>query len=108
MKKITSLLLALLSWLQYSLWMGKNGILDYTRVNEDVAAQRSKNAKLKERNDLLFAEIDNLNEGKEAIEERARYELGMIKTDETFYRLVPEQNKLHSISPSQGNTKNST
>ena len=93
MGKLTLLLLVLLGWMQYSLWLGKNGIHDYTRVNEDVAVQQSSNAKLKARNDQLFAEIDDLNGGSEAIEERARNELGMIKPGETFYRLVPDQNR---------------
>ena len=48
MGKLTLLLLAILVWLQYSLWFGKNGIHDYTRVNDDVAAQQATNAKLKE------------------------------------------------------------
>ena len=70
MGKLTLLLLAILVWLQYSLWFGKNGIHDYTRVNNDVAAQQATNAKLKARNDQLFAEIDDLNGGQEALEER--------------------------------------
>lgn len=93
MGKLTLLLLVLLGWLQYSLWLGKNGIHDFTRVKDDVAVQQGGNAKLKARNDRLFAEIDDLNGGSEAIEERARNELGMIKPGETFYRLVPDQNK---------------
>ncbi|MGB9098894.1 cell division protein FtsB [Erwinia sp.] len=93
MGKLTLLLLVLLGWLQYSLWLGKNGVHDYTRVKDDVAVQQGGNAKLKVRNDQLFAEIDDLNGGSEAIEERARNELGMIKPGETFYRLVPDQNK---------------
>mgnify|MGYP000442961323 FL=1 len=60
MGKLTLLLLAILVWLQYSLWFGKNGIHDYTRVNNDVAAQQATNAKLKARNDQLFAEIEKL------------------------------------------------
>ena len=91
MGKLTLLLLALLAWLQYSLWLGKNGLHDYTRVNDDVAVQQSSNAKLKARNDRLFAEIDDLNGGSEAIEERSRNELGMIKPGESFYRLVPDR-----------------
>ncbi|VEA75335.1 Cell division protein DivIC (FtsB) stabilizesFtsL against RasP cleavage [Salmonella enterica subsp. arizonae] len=47
MGKLTLLLLALLVWLQYSLWFGKNGIHDYSRVNDDVVAQQATNAKLK-------------------------------------------------------------
>jgi cell division protein FtsB len=88
MGKLTLLLLALLVWLQYSLWFGKNGLHDYSRVNDDVTAQQATNAKLKARNDQLFAEIDDLNGGQEAIEERARNELSMTRPGETFYRLV--------------------
>ncbi len=84
MGKLTLLLLALLVWLQYSLWFGKNGLHDYSRVSDDVAAQQATNAKLKARNDQLFAEIDDLNGGQEAIEERARNELSMTKPGETF------------------------
>nr|6H9N_B Chain B, Cell division protein FtsB [Escherichia coli 55989] len=73
--------------------MGKNGIHDYTRVNDDVAAQQATNAKLKARNDQLFAEIDDLNGGQEALEERARNELSMTRPGETFYRLVPDASK---------------
>lgn len=99
MGKLTLLLLALLSWLQYSLWLGKNGIHDYARVNKDIVTQRGNNTKLKARNDLLFAEIDDLNKGQEALEERARNELGMIKPGETFYRLVPDPHKRYPVSP---------
>ena len=99
MGKLTLLLLALLVWLQYSLWFGKNGLHDYTRVNDDVTAQQATNAKLKARNDQLFAEIDDLNGGQEAIEERARFELGMIKQDEVFVQL-PERTTSDSSAPS--------
>ncbi len=93
MGKLTLLLLILLGWLQYSLWLGKNGIHDYSRVSEEVTQHQDANAKLKARNDQLFAEIDDLNGGSEAIEERSRDELGMIRPGETFFRLVPEQNR---------------
>jgi len=93
MGKLTLLLLCVLGWLQCSLWFGKNGINDYTRISEDVTVQQATNAKLKSRNDQLFAEIDDLNGGQEAIEERARNELSMIKPGESFYRLVPDASK---------------
>lgn len=99
MGKLTLLLLVLLGWLQYSLWLGKNGVHDLVRVERDVATQKSNNAQLKARNDQLFAEIDDLNGGQEAIEERSRNELGMIKPGETFYRLVPEQAKRQAAAP---------
>lgn len=81
MGKLTLLLLVILGWLQYSLWLGKNGIHDYVQVSEDVAASEQVNAKLKARNEQLFAEIGDLNDGLEAIEERGRSELGMIKPE---------------------------
>ncbi|MXP66729.1 cell division protein FtsB [Pantoea sp. Nvir] len=89
MIKLTLLLLVLFSWLQYSLWLGKNGIHDYMRINSEVTVQQTNNEKLKARNNQLFAEINDLNGGFEALEERARNELGMIAPGETFYRLVP-------------------
>ncbi|KMJ44782.1 MULTISPECIES: cell division protein FtsB [Xenorhabdus] len=93
MGKLTLLLLILLGWLQYSLWFGKNGIHDYVRVKSEVDKQEVDNLKLKARNDQLFAEIKDLKVGNEAIEERARNELGMIKPGESFYRMVPDTSK---------------
>ncbi|MDF7679184.1 cell division protein FtsB [Enterobacteriaceae bacterium ESL0689] len=105
MGKLTFLLLALLIWLQYSLWFGKNGLHDYRRVYDDVAAQQATNNKLKARNEQLFAEIDDLNGGQEAIEERARNELSMIRPGETFYRLIPDASKRTPPETTQ-NTQN--
>ncbi len=98
MGKLTLLLFILLSWLQYSLWLGKNGIHDYMRIKKDVVNQQNYNTKLKVRNDQLFAEINDLNEGQVALEERARNELGMIKPGEIFYRLVPGEYKRYTSS----------
>ncbi|OHT24906.1 cell division protein FtsB [Providencia stuartii] len=92
MGKLTLLLIAVLAWTQYSLWLGKNGIHDYVRVKDDVAAQKIINSRLKVRNEQLFAEINDLNDGQDAIEERARTELGMVKPGESFYRMVKESN----------------
>lgn len=96
MGKLTLLLIAILAWLQYSLWLGKNGIHDYVQVKDDVAAQEIVNSRLKMRNEQLFAEINDLNDGQDAIEERARSELGMIKPDESFYRMVKESSNQKS------------
>ena len=96
MGKLTLLLIAILAWLQYSLWLGKNGIHDYVRVKDDVAAQQIVNSRLKMRNEQLFAEINDLNDGQDAIEERARTELGMVKPGESFYRMVKENNNQSS------------
>jgi cell division protein FtsB len=107
MGKLTLLLLVLLGWLQYSLWLGKNGIHDYIRVKDDVESQQANNIKLKARNEELFAEIDDLNGGQEAIEERARNELDMIKPGESFYRVVPDPSKrnVNTTPPTSNNVK---
>lgn len=91
MPKITLLLLAILGGLQYSLWLGKNGIHDYMRINNDIEQRQAENSELKLRNDQLHAEIRDLIEGLDAIEERARNELGMIKPNEQFYRVIKEK-----------------
>ncbi len=91
MGKLKLLLLALLVWLQYLLWFGKNGVHDLMKVRSDVVAQENHNSKLKARNDQMFAEINDLNSGQEAIEERARDELGMIRQGESFYRLTSDK-----------------
>lgn len=91
MGKLTLLLLGIISWLQYSLWFGKNGVRDLIRIQTDIIEQQSCNVKLTERNKHLFAEINDLNSDEEAIEERSRIELSMIKIGETFYRLVVNQ-----------------
>ncbi len=101
MKIFILLLLLLAIGLQYSLWLGKNGIRDFVRIKNDVAEQKIKNNELKIRNAQLFAEINDLNEGKEALEERARNDLGMIKQDEKFYRLIPESSKTNIVSPAK-------
>ncbi|MCK6262309.1 cell division protein FtsB [Vibrio sp. ZSDE26] len=81
----------LFGWLQYELWFGKNGIIDFNAVNSEIQAQHQVNDNLLARNDEMFAEIDDLRQGLDAIEERARHELGMVKEGETFYRLVGEE-----------------
>lgn len=90
MKWVTVILLTLFCMLQYRLWFGKYSISDYVLVKQDVADMRSQNAKLIQRNNLLKADIQDLKTGMEAIEERARNELGLIKEGETFYRILPE------------------
>ena len=88
MKILAGFLAALVLALQYPLWFGKGG---WTRVRElerTLAMQQESNARLKARNDAMDAEVRDLKEGNEAIEERARLELGMVKRDETFYQVI--------------------
>ncbi|WP_137165767.1 cell division protein FtsB [Salinimonas lutimaris] len=88
-KWIPIVLLVLLGLLQYRLWFGKNSIPDYVALQEEVNRQSLQNANLAQRNALLKADISDLKIGLEAIEERARNELGLIKRGETFYRILP-------------------
>ncbi|MGF1763101.1 cell division protein FtsB [Aliivibrio kagoshimensis] len=88
MRLLALLLVFLLGWLQYTFWAGKNGMADYSSAKQDVEIQKQANDALKKRNDQMYAEIDDLRKGSEAIEERARHELGMIKEGETFFRII--------------------
>ena len=89
MRVFTAILLILLVLLQYRLWFGKNSVPDYLALEDEVSRQVVNNNKLKQRNKLLYADTDDLKSGTEAIEERARHELGMIKQGETFFRVIP-------------------
>jgi len=78
---------ALIVALQYPMWLGKGGWLQVRELDRQLAAQKEANAKLKVRNDALDADVRDLKAGVEAIEERARSELGMVKQDEVFFQL---------------------
>jgi cell division protein FtsB len=88
MRVITALLFIIVVLLQYRLWFGKNSVPDYYQLKSEVARQQLDNEKFKQRNKLLYADTDDLKRGTEAIEERARNELGMIKEGETFFRII--------------------
>ncbi len=85
------LLLGLLAWLQYRLWLGNGGQREVAALQAQVTQQTRDNVGLKQRNDALAAEVEDLKSGEAAVEERARSELGMIKPGETFYRVVAPQ-----------------
>ncbi|KII78563.1 cell division protein FtsB [Vibrio renipiscarius] len=93
MRAFVLILLLLFGWLQYTLWLGKNGISDLQTVSADIEVQNQVNANLALRNNEMFAEIDDLRQGLDAIEERARHELGMVKEGETFYRIIGDDHK---------------
>lgn len=78
----------LLIALQYALWFSSGGIVQIWHLNHANVALKQDNAALIERNDILEAEVEDLKSGNEAIEERARNDLGMIKKGETFYQVV--------------------
>jgi cell division protein FtsB len=91
MRLLKVFLLVLLVALQYRLWFGKNSLPEYWNLQEDVARQEQTNQNLRQRNQVLIADIEDLREGEVALEERARNELGLIKQDETFFRLIPNK-----------------
>lgn len=88
MKRFLFVSLTLLGLLQYRLWIGENSLPEYFSLKRQIHSQIESNAKLIERNQVLRAEINDLRQGTEALEERARNELGMVKKGETFYRVV--------------------
>jgi cell division protein FtsB len=91
MKVLTYTLAAFILLLQYPLWLGKGGWVRVWGLERQVQEQKQTNAALARRNGALDAEVRDLKQGFEAIEERARYELGLIKQDEIFFQVVPKQ-----------------
>jgi len=87
-KIILYLLIGILLGLQYPLWLGDGGVLALWKLKQEVAAQKLENSGLKERNLALEAEVHDLKEGYEALEERARAELGMVRRGETLYQII--------------------
>ncbi len=87
MKVLGLILFALIALLQYPLWLGKGSWHKVWKINQQVITQNEKNQKLRIRNAKIDAEVQDLKQGFDAIEERARSELGMIKQDEVFFRV---------------------
>jgi cell division protein FtsB len=85
---VALLLMGVLVGLQYQLWFGVGGVGQVHRLERSVAQQQIANAQLALRNERLAAEVADLKTGREAVEERARLELGMVRPDEVFYQLV--------------------
>ncbi len=84
-------LLVLLAALQYRLWVGEGSLAELAQLKAKISEQEAINARLRERNELLRAEVTDLKQGLEAIEERARTDLGMIKEQESFFQLAEPQ-----------------
>lgn len=88
MKVLTLTLAMLIALIQYPLWLGKGSWLRVWEVDQQIHAQRETNRQLQARNNALEAEVRDLKVGLEAIEERARSELGMIRQDEIFFQVL--------------------
>ena len=94
MKWIALVLILLFLVLQAKLWIGDGSLAEVNQLNKAVDAQRQENKIIKERNESMAAEVKDLKQGLEAVEERARSELGMIKDkNETFYQIVEDKDK---------------
>lgn len=96
MKLLTITLATLVALLQYPLWLGKGGWLRVWDTDRQLQAQYETNRKLQVRNGALDAEVRDLKQGLDAVEERARSELGMIRQDEMFFQVMDER---HSTAP---------
>ena len=88
MRTLAVALAAFVILLQYPLWFGKGGWLRVWSLERQMQEQKDANSRLRQRNSALDAEVRDLKQGVEAIEERARYELGMIRQDEIFFQVV--------------------
>ena len=91
MKFVSIALAVLIALLQYPMWLGKGSWLRVWEVDQQLKAQRDTNRKLALRNEALDAEVRDLKQGLDAIEERARSELGMIRQDEIFFQVMDER-----------------
>ncbi|HXW75367.1 MAG TPA: cell division protein FtsB [Steroidobacteraceae bacterium] len=89
MKWLAAGLLVALILLQYRVWLSADGVREVARLRQAVVVQRAENDQLAERNRQLAAEVRDLKTGMDALEERARSDLGMIARNETFYQVVP-------------------
>ncbi len=97
MNKVTALLVLLIGLLQYKLWFGDGNVLEFQRLNDRIAELRQEGARRRERNAALEAEVMDLKQGLDAVEERARHELGMIMDGEEFVQVIDPQ---HEPEPS--------
>lgn len=88
MRILLLILLILLLWLQYRLWISDEGMREVWSLRQTVVEQQQENIELERRNAVLEAEVRDLRQGHEAVEERARSDLGMVRSDETFVQII--------------------
>lgn len=100
MKLLAFILFMLIALLQYPLWLGKGSWLKVWVADQEVIAAREENLRLQNRNMILAAEVNDLKQGLDAIEERARAELGMIKQDEILFHIVEPSSSSTFLSSS--------
>lgn len=105
MRVVTLILFVLLVLLQFKLWLGDGGFTEVARLETRVEEQRNRNDDLLQRNAELQAEVEDLRERLDAVEERARNELGLIKPEEQFYQVVPPPPGNHQAGENKGEGK---
>jgi len=88
MRTLAIVFATLILLVQYPLWLGKGSWVRVWDIDRQLTSQKTKNEALQARNDALEAEVRDLKQGLEAIEERARLELGMVRQDEVFFQIV--------------------
>jgi len=88
---LIAILLVMLIVLQYRLWVGEGSLAEVYNLRQEIDKQKQELLRLRKRNGALQAEVSDLKRGLDAIEERARSELGMIKEDEVFYQITAPQ-----------------
>lgn len=93
MKIIAFVLLFLLIWLQYKIWLQDGGVPEVVQLQQEVEEVKTEVQQLQERNSSLDAEVKDLKKGLDAIEERARSEMGMIKQGEVYYQVIEPDTK---------------
>ena len=91
MRVLIGVLFVLFLWLQYRLWVGEGSLAEVHNLRQEIGRQQTELEALKQRNKVLEAEVLDLKNGLEAIEERARTELGMVKEGEVFYQVIEPQ-----------------
>jgi cell division protein FtsB len=105
-KTLILFFVALIALLQYPLWLGQGSWKSVWQLNQKVEEQTRNNQILKSRNEALDAEVRDLKSGQDAIEERARSELGMLKNDEVFYQVLDQAIMLQKLVPNAKTDRN--
>lgn len=107
MRLVTVVLVVLLALIQFPLWWGHGGWLRVHELREQLAAQQQKNADEKVRNERIEGEVQDLQNGTAAVEERARYEMGMVKDGEVFVQFVSPNSapSIVAVAPSNTSTR---
>lgn len=99
MRILLAVLLLLLLFFQYQLWFSRGGLVEMSNLREEIAEQEAENAELRARNEALEAEVQDLREGLDAVEERARSEIGLIGPEERFYEVIEIDRPLEALDP---------